>query len=428
MKTKYMNIRNNKLYIGDYSLEKIAEEYKTPLYVYDEKHLRDELDNYVNNFKSKKFETSIVYATKAFLVPELCHILNEKQYHLDIVSKGDMDVLEKANFPFNNVVFHGNNKSYEELCHAVDKNIGLIVVDNIRELEILEEIACSKGKVIDTLFRFNPGIDAHTHKYIKTALYESKFGESIYDEKKIEQIIVTYKNSPHVNFLGCHSHIGSQIREHKPFLLNINKMLEFTKSLNDKYNLDLSVIDLGGGMGIDYESEESGFKIEELLLKMIQRLESKIKKLNLNIKKVLIEPGRSIVGTSGVTLYKCGYLKTTFTGKNYLFIDGGMTDNIRPALYQAVYDVDIVNRMNDEKTLKADIVGKCCESGDIIARDAMIPNVKENDIMVVYNTGAYTYSMSSNYNGLYKPAVIFVSDKIKIVSKRETEKEINKLF
>lgn len=428
MKSKYMNIKNNQLYIGNHSLEELAGIYKTPLYVFDEKHLKDELDNYVLNFKSKKFDTTIVYATKAFLVPELCNILNEKQYHLDIVSKGDMDLLEKAGFPFNNVVFHGNNKSYEELSLAVEKNIGLIVVDNIRELELLEDIASKYNKCVNTLFRFNPGIDAHTHKYIKTALYESKFGESIYDENKIEQIVSLYKKSPHVNFLGCHSHIGSQIREYKPFLLNIDKMLEFTKSLNEKYDLDLSVIDLGGGMGIDYEAVESGFKVEDLLSKMIKRIESKMKKLGLNISRVLIEPGRSIVGTAGVTLYQCGYLKTTYSGKNYLFIDGGMTDNIRPALYQAVYDVDIVNHMNDEKTIKADVVGKCCESGDIIAMDAYLPKHDINDIMVVYNTGAYTYSMSSNYNGLYKPAVIFVSDEVKVVSKRETKEEINKLF
>ena len=428
MKTKYMNIQNNQLYIGNHSLVDIAKKYHTPLYVFDEKHLIDELDNYNNSFKSNLFDTEVIYASKAFLVPELCNLLKTKNFSIDIVSLGDMGILEKANFPFDKVVFHGNNKSIEELKYAVKKNIGLIVVDNLREIELLEKIASKQNKKINTLFRFNPGIDAHTHNYIKTALYESKFGESIYDDECIQKIVNAFNNSPHLNWLGCHSHIGSQIREHEPFLANIDKMLEFTKSLNDKYNLKLSVIDLGGGMGIDYESTPSGFNINDLLNKMIIHLENKSKELNLKLSKVLIEPGRSIVGTAGVTLYTCGYLKKTYGGKHYLFIDGGMTDNIRPALYQAEYDVDIVNKINNEKVLITDVVGKCCESGDIIAKDAKLPIPDENDIMVVYNTGAYTYSMSSNYNGLFKPAVVFVNDEIKIVSRRETKKDLNKLF
>lgn len=428
MKSKYMNIKNNQLYIKNHSLVDIAKEYKTPLYVFDEQHLIDELDNYQHSFKSSLFDTNVVYASKAFLVPELCNLLNNKDFYIDIVSLGDMGVLEKANFPFEKVVFHGNNKSIEELEEAVKNNIGLIVVDNLREITLLEEIAGKYNKTIDTLFRFNPGIDAHTHNYIKTALYESKFGESIYDSECIDKIVKAYQNAKHLNWLGCHSHIGSQIRENGPFLLNIDKMLEFTKSLNDKFHLNLSVIDLGGGMGIDYESTPSDFKLDELLKQMISRVELKIKELNLNIKRVLIEPGRSIVGTAGVTLYTCGYLKKTYGGKNYLFIDGGMTDNIRPALYQAEYDVDIVNKMNDEKVIVTDVVGKCCESGDIIAKNAKVPLVDVDDVMVVYNTGAYTYSMSSNYNGLFKPAVVFVNDQIKVVSKRETKEDLNKLF
>lgn len=428
MKSKYMNIRNNQLYIKNHSLMDLAKEYKTPLYVFDEQHLIDELDNYNNSFKSSLFDTNVVYASKAFLVPELCNLLIEKDFHIDIVSLGDMGILEKAHFPFSKVVFHGNNKSIDELEEAVKNNIGLIVVDNLREIELLEQVASKYNKTIDTLFRFNPGIDAHTHNYIKTALYESKFGESIYDEECIDKIVNAYKKANHLRWLGCHSHIGSQIRENGPFLLNIDKMLEFTKSLNNKYNLDLSVIDLGGGMGIDYESNPSDFKLDELLKQMIERIELKVKELNLNIKRVLIEPGRSIVGTAGVTLYTCGYLKKTYGGKHYLFIDGGMNDNIRPALYQAEYDVDIVNKMNDEKVIVTDVVGKCCESGDIIAKDARVPMMNIDDVMVVYNTGAYTYSMSSNYNGLFKPAVVFVNDQVKIVSKRETKEDLNKLF
>ena len=193
MKSKYMNIRNNQLYIKNHSLMDLAKEYKTPLYVFDEQHLIDELDNYNNSFKSSLFDTNVVYASKAFLVPELCNLLIEKDFHIDIVSLGDMGILEKAHFPFSKVVFHGNNKSIDELEEAVKNNIGLIVVDNLREIELLEQVASKYNKTIDTLFRFNPGIDAHTHNYIKTALYESKFGESIYDEECIDKIVNAYK-------------------------------------------------------------------------------------------------------------------------------------------------------------------------------------------------------------------------------------------
>lgn len=428
MKPRNLTINNNELYLNGHSLRELAQNYQTPLYVYDEKELHQRMDEYKKNFLSKKFDTEIVYASKAFLVPELCNIINDHNLMMDAVSIGDLYIANYSKFPLSRIIFHGNNKTNDELQYAVENEIGIIVVDNIDELIRLNKIAKENNKLVNTLFRVNPGIDVHTHKYIKTALYVSKFGESIYDIETIKTIIDTYKKSENVRLLGFHAHIGSQIKEVKPFLSCIDKMVEFTKNIEDSHNIELSYLNLGGGFGVKYYEEDNEISLAYVLDKMIKRLEKISKKYNYNLKKVFIEPGRSIVGTAGITLYECGFIKKTYGDKNYLFINGGMTDNIRPALYQAKYAVDVVNKINNDKNLKVDVAGKCCESGDLIATDVMIPEAVPGDILVVYTTGAYTYSMSSNYNSITKPAVIFVGDDVKVVSKREQLEDLTRLF
>lgn len=427
---KPMNLKtiNNELYLNNFSIKELAEKYNTPLYIFDEKHLRYNMSNYVNNFKSKKFNTNIVYASKAFLVPELCKIVNEESLFMDAVSIGDLFVAKSSSFPMEKIVFHGNNKSNQELEYAIDNQVGIIVVDNLDELVRLDKLASLKKVVVNTMFRVNPGIDVHTHKYIQTALYVSKFGESIYDDDTINNVIEYYKSSKYVKLLGFHSHIGSQIKEVKPFLLNVDKMLYFTKSIEDKFDMKLSHVNLGGGFGIKYYEKDSDILLEYVLNKIIKRIESVSKKLNLHIDNVYIEPGRSIVGTPGITVYECGIIKHTYGGKNFLFINGGMTDNIRPALYQAKYEVEVVKLNSEAEKVVVDVVGKCCESGDFIAKDVTIPTTNPGDYLVVYGTGAYTYSMSSNYNNLIKPCVIFVSDEVKVVSRREEINDLNRLF
>lgn len=419
---------NNELTLHNYSLSDLAKKYQTPLYVYDEKHLDMVINEYLNNFKAKTFDTKIVYASKAFLVPAICDIAKAKGLMIDAVSIGDLYVIKEANFPLENVIFHGNNKSSQELEYAICNNVGIIVVDNLDELNRLDKIANTLNKKVNTLFRVNPGIDAHTHKYIQTALYDSKFGESIYDIDTIDKIMHKYLTSNNVLLLGFHSHIGSQIHEQKPFLMNIDKMIEFTKFIENKYLVSLPYLNLGGGFGIKYQEKDKKLNLEMLLKKMINHLSKKAKELNYNLKCAFIEPGRSIVGTAGITLYECGTIKQTYGGKNYLFVNGGMTDNIRPALYSALYTVDVANRINEPKSIKVDVAGKCCESGDIIAHDQLIPMTNPGDILVVYDTGAYTYSMSSNYNGQLKPAVILVGDTIKVISKKEELKDLFRLF
>lgn len=428
MKPKHLQIKNHELYLNNYSLKEIAKTYGTPLYVFDEIELHEKMQEFTNNFISKKFQTNVVYASKAFLVPAIVEIVKNEGLYMDSVSIGDLYVAKMAGLPLKQVVFHGNNKENEELVFAVKNDVGLIVVDNIDELKRLKKIAEQENKQVNTLFRVNPGIDAHTHKYTKTALYESKFGESIYDEQTIDEIIKTYQNDKYVKLLGFHSHIGSQIKETKPFILNIEKMINFSRQIELKYNIQLPVLNIGGGFGIKYHEKDSDLFLPKLLKKMIKHIEKVSQDIGYNIEKVMIEPGRSIVGTAGITLYECGIVKHTYGKKNYLFINGGMTDNIRPALYQAKYEVDIVNKIEEKKEIIVDIAGKCCESGDIIAYDAPIPYPEKGDILVVYATGAYTHSMSSNYNNILKPAVIFVGNDIKCVATREKLEDLYKQF
>lgn len=428
MKPMNLRIQNNELYLHDYALTKLAKEYHTPLYVFDEVELRMKMRLFKQWFRSPKFDTDIVYASKAFLVPEMAKLVAREELLMDAVSLGDMYIALKAGFPMERIVFHGNNKAVEELQFAIKNHVGIIVVDNLHELEVLENLACANNTIVKTMFRINPGIDTHTHKYIQTALYVSKFGESIYDDQMIDQVMKTYLKCSSVKLLGFHAHIGSQIKDLKPFLLCVNKMISFTKEVCDKYQVTLTHLNLGGGFGIPYQEDEETIDLKVGLTKMIKRIESKCRELSFSLQKVMIEPGRSIVGNAGITLYESGIIKQTFGGKNYLFIDGGMTDNIRPALYQAVYSVDVANKIMSDKIIKVDVAGKCCESGDVIAHDVMIPKTDIGDILVVYATGAYTYSMSSNYNNLTKPAVIFVGEDVKLVSKRQTLEELNNIF
>lgn len=427
---KPMNLKriDKELFLNNISVESLALKYGTPLYLYDEVELHNNMNEYVSNFKSKKFDTHVVYASKAFLVPELCKIVDEENLYMDAVSIGDLFIANTSKYPMSKIVFHGNNKSNEELDYAVENNVGLIVVDNIDELERLKQIAKRHNKVVNTLFRVNPGIDVHTHKYIQTALYVSKFGESIYDLETIDKIMHSYMECDNIRLLGFHSHIGSQIKEVKPFLLNVEKMITFSKMIEDKYNVKLPHLNLGGGFGIKYYEKDADINLKYVLEKMIKKIESVSKKLNYDVKEVYIEPGRSIVGTAGITVYECGFIKKTYGGKNYLFINGGMTDNIRPALYQAKYEVEAVKSYENEEKIIVDVAGKCCESGDIIAKDVSVPLVSPGDFIVVYATGAYNYSMSSNYNSITKPAVVFVGNGEKVVSRKEKLEDLNRLF
>lgn len=419
-------IVNNELSIGGIGVKELRKNFQTPLYVMDQDLIEENISIFRENFVSSKFDTEVVYASKAFLCVAMAQLINKNNISMDVVSGGELYTAIKAKFPMEKLYFHGNNKTIEELEFAVESKIGTIIIDNPLELNRLEKICIEKNQEINVLLRVNPGIDAHTHEYIQTSKFSSKFGESIFDEK-IYDIIKDIMCRKNINLLGFHCHIGSQIFDEKPFFSAIDTMFKFAKDVETNTGLEVKMINLGGGFGIYYSEEDTPISLKDFVIRMVKDLEAKKEEYGLNVKKINIEPGRSIVANSGTTLYTVGGVKDTYSGKKYIFIDGGMTDNIRTALYQAKYEGVIATKMKDELSLCATVAGKCCESGDVIIHDGNFANAEDGDILAVFTTGAYNYSMSSNYNRIGRPAVVFVKDgKAKLVVKRETYEDLIK--
>ncbi|MDO5707936.1 MAG: diaminopimelate decarboxylase [Andreesenia angusta] len=408
------------LEIGGMSALDIKKEFGTPLYIVDEKLLRDTCRLFVNNFKSDDLRTEVIYASKAFLNIGMAKLVNEENLSIDVVSGGELYTVLKANFPPEKIYMHGNNKTAEEIDMAIDNNIGTMVIDNKQEIAKVESALESKDKKMDVLLRVNPGIEAHTHEYIQTTNHDSKFGESIFSED-IYDISRILDKSDRLNFKGFHCHIGSQIFEEESFIQAALAMIDFAKDVKDKTGISIDSLNLGGGFGIYYTEEDRPMDLEKFLQRLCKEIRKKLDELELGDIKILIEPGRSIISNAGTTLYEIGGTKETYGGKDYIFIDGGMGDNPRPALYQAKYEGIIANKMNQNPSHKYTIAGKCCESGDIIIRDLELPEAEVGDLLAVSTTGAYNYSMASNYNRIPRPAVVFIKDgKGRIVVKRET--------
>ena len=404
--------------IQNVDLMYLKEKYGTPLYIYDEKHIKDNMDGFLKYFHSSKFKTEILYASKAFSVKEIYRIAKEKGMNLDCVSLGELYTAKSVDFDFSKIYFHGNNKSYEEIEYAVKNNIGIIVVDNLMELELLDSICAKLNKTQEIIIRVNVGVSAHTHKFIVTAHVDSKFGV-LYGSDDYKKMIEICNNSEFVKFRGFHSHIGSQIFDLEAFRAALVKLITYAKDYKEKL-----ILNIGGGFGVHYTNEDSPIPFNKVSEILIKTCEEELAKENIEIEKLAIEPGRSIVAEAGYTLYTIGFTKKT-PNKEYYFIDGGMTDNIRPALYQAKYDCDIVGKENETRNHKVTIAGKCCESGDLIIEDYNLPEAKTGDLLITYTTGAYGYSMSSNYNKALTPAVVFVEDgKDKLVSRRQTLDEL----
>lgn len=421
-----MEVKENLLHIGGISSEKLVEEYGSPLYVMDQCLIEENMNKFKRGFKSNKFETEIIYASKAFLTMAMCQLVVKEGLSMDAVSGGEVFTAREAGFPMEKIYFHGNNKGAEEIELALESKVGTFIVDNPGELELLEELCRKSNSKVRILLRVNPGIEAHTHEYIQTSKYCSKFGESIFD-KTIEGFIERASKSDYISLDGFHCHIGSQIFDEAPYLVAIETMVEFAAKIKRKTGYSTKVLNMGGGFGVYYSKGDDALGIEEITSKMIEHLERKIDEYQVEIERVMIEPGRSIVANAGTTLYRVGGLKTTYSGKKYVFIDGGMTDNIRPALYQAEYEGSIANRMTDSMTELVTVAGKCCESGDVIMKDTLLQKCQAGDLLAVGSTGAYNYSMASNYNRITKPAVVFVRDgESKLVVKRETYMDLIK--
>ncbi|RKD33926.1 diaminopimelate decarboxylase [Thermohalobacter berrensis] len=412
------------LEIGGCDSVDLVEKFKTPLYVIDEDLVRSNCRLFMNNFTLEGIETEVIYASKAFLNLAICKVLEEEGLSIDVVSGGELYTVLKAGFPKEKIHMHGNNKSKEELAMAVENEIGRIIIDNRQEIELLETVSKKYKKKVNVLLRVNPGIEAHTHEYIQTSKHDSKFGESIFSDD-IYSIVNKLKESEYINLKGFHCHIGSQILDEEPFYFAAEIMLDFINKVKNNCDFITQELNLGGGFGVFYSNGDDPINLSSCLKKMLNIINEKTKELNIITPKIMIEPGRAITANAGITLYEIGGVKKTYSGKKYVFVDGGMTDNPRTALYGAKYSGYIANKMNHEPVEDATIGGKCCESGDIIIKNIKLPLVDAGDIMAVFTTGAYNYSMSSNYNKLLRPAVVFVKDgNAKLTVKRQTYEDL----
>lgn len=401
-------IKENVLYFDGCSTVELAEKYGTPLYVYSENAILKECNEIKNCFLDKYENTRAAYATKAFSSIAMCKIMDREGFCMDVVSGGELFTAIKAGFPAEKIEFNGNNKLKEELELAVDYEIGRIIIDGLQELNLIEEICKEKNKKMNVLYRITPGVDSHTHDYITTGKKDSKFGIPL-DEEVIYPAIEAAINSPYVNFKGIHFHVGSQLFDNRSHLLALETTLQLVKKTKEKFGFDITELNVGGGFGVTYTDEQR--KSYEYFLKPImERIIEFSDEMGMERPAVVIEPGRSMVAEAGINLYKVGSIKNIKGIRKYVSIDGGMTDNIRPALYQAEYKGVIANKMDKQADEVITVCGKCCESGDILIKDGKFAEAEAGDILAIFATGAYGYSMSSNYNKNPIPGVVLVKD------------------
>ncbi len=414
--------KNGNIEIGGCDLIELANKYSTPLYVYDEATIRSITKSYKDAFKSYP-NINMMFAAKAFMTKAICKIMEEEGFGLDLCSGGEIYTAKSSGFDMSKTLFNGNNKSFDELNLAIESGVRTISVDNFFELALLNNIAKSSNKTVRILLRITPGIECHTHEYIQTGHLDSKFG---FDLTQLDEAIELIKDEyTNLNLVGLHAHIGSQIFEKKVYFDEVDVIFKEIKRIRDKYSITLSEINLGGGLGIKYTESDKPISIYEIAETIIESVEKHAKEYNIESPLIFIEPGRSIVGTSGVTLYTAGSSKQVPKGRKYQAVDGGMSDNARPSLYQAKYTVEIANNPNGEANEKVTIAGRHCESGDILAKDIMLPEIEEGDTICFYTTGAYGYSMSSNYNRVLKPAAVLVNNgKSDIIINRQTYEQL----
>ncbi|MCD8308954.1 MAG: diaminopimelate decarboxylase [Clostridia bacterium] len=416
------------LEIGGCDCVDLAEKFGTPLYVFDEKYIRDMMRIYKNTIDGEYGGNGLVlYASKAFSCKAVYKIAAQEGIGVDVVSGGELYTAISAGFPADKIYMHGNNKLDRELEYAVEVKVGTIVVDSYSEADILNDLAAKAGIVQNVLIRINPGVEAHTHAFVQTARTDSKFGFSISDgtAENITEHVLAKSN---LKLKGYHCHIGSQIFEKQSFVLAVNKCMDFIAHIKNATDFEADTLNMGGGFGIWYTDEDAKINVEgyaDYLKALLNAVKAKSKELGLKLPYVLIEPGRSIVGEAGITLYTVGAIKDIPGIKKYVAIDGGMFDNPRYALYQSKYSALIANRANEECTEKVTIAGKCCESGDIIAVDVPMPKAERGDIIAVLSTGAYNYSMASNYNRNFIPACVLVKEgKANYIVKPQTYEDL----
>lgn len=412
----------NHLEIGGCDTVDLVNTYGTPLYVYDEEGIRTCCRQFKDAFSSWD-DVEILYASKAFMTRAMCKIMKSEHFGLDVVSGGEIYTAINSGFPMKNCYFNGNNKTVEEIELALYCDIGRITVDNFYELGLLNEIAAAQGKTADILLRITPGIECHTHEYIKTGHIDSKFG---FDLTQLDEAISKIKEEYHnLSLKGLHAHIGSQIFEKEVYVDLVEIIAEQYSKIKEKFQIEFAEINLGGGIGVKHTEEEDPLSIYEIARVITDSLRKNTEKYGLEALKLVIEPGRSVICNSGVTLYTAGSYKQVPGGRKYVAVDGGMSDNPRPAMYQAKYTALIANKANDNRSETVTIAGKYCESGDILIEDIKMPAITAGDVICVPATGAYNYSMASQYNRSPKPAAIIVQKgQSDVIIKRESYQDL----
>ncbi len=396
---------NDEMMLGGVSLLDLAQHYGTPLYVMDEETVRRNCRRYTRALQDYYPNSRVLYAGKANLNIGLLNLVANERLGLDVVSGGELFTALKSNMDPRTIYFHGNNKSVDELKLALQNNV-TIVVDNELELSHLVSLS-SESNPVPILIRLKPEIDAHTHAHIKTGQLDSKFG---FDRQDLPRVLTFIKDHKELEFLGLHSHIGSQIFDVAPYEDLVEVMLDFVEMVHRDYGLVTQQLNLGGGIGISYLSGDDPPMIGDVLCVMAKAVKAGCERRRIPLPMLLVEPGRSIVGSAGVTLYSVGAIKNIPDLKTYIFVDGGMADNPRPIMYQAKYSFVLAKNPDADRTHVYAIAGKFCETGDVISHRVRLPEVSTGDVLVVLGTGAYNYAMASNYNRALKPAMVVVGN------------------
>jgi diaminopimelate decarboxylase len=416
--------RAGHLVIGGCDTIDLAARYGTPLYLFDELTLRRRCHDFKNEFGKRYPDTTVLYASKAYLSGAMAALLKEEELGMDVVSGGELFIAESAGFPMDMVYFHGNNKSAEELKTALKRHVGRIVVDGLDELNTLTKLAEESGHIPDILLRITPGIEPHTHSHIATGGAGSKFGFPMY---AAEEAISLAMSAPSVNLVGLHFHIGSLITEVQPYLESIDLVLDMAADMKEKYGFEMEEFNIGGGYAVAYTLEDQVPEISFYADNITRRIISKCQELKLALPGLVIEPGRAVVARAGVALYRAGNIKDVAGPLRYVAVDGGMADNIRPALYGSRYEAVLAGRMNEKGTAAVTIAGRFCESGDILVRDIMLPPVAPGDIIAVPVCGAYCIPMASNYNASLKAPIVMLADgKDRLIRRRETYQDLTR--
>ncbi|WP_028544190.1 diaminopimelate decarboxylase [Paenibacillus taiwanensis] len=412
------------LTIGGCDVTDLKAQFGTPLYIVDEQLVRQRSRQYMEAFRESGLKFQVAYASKAFCVMAMCRLADEEGLSLDVVSDGELYTALEAGFPAHRIHFHGNNKTPDEIEMALEANIGCFVVDNFTELQLLNVMAKQRARKVNVLLRVTPGVEAHTHEYISTGQTDSKFGFDIGNGTAYEAVQQAAK-ADGLDLLGVHSHIGSQIFEVEGFQMAVERVAQFTRQVKEQSGVSFRVVNLGGGFGIRYTEGDTPLAVADYVKAITDAVKVHFANWNESLPEIWVEPGRSIVGDAGTTLYTVGTVKEIPGVRKYVAVDGGMTDNPRPALYESRYEALLANRANEAAEEVVSIAGKCCESGDMLIWDLSLPLVQQDDLLAVSCTGAYNYAMASNYNRIRKPAVVFVQNgQADLVVGRETHQDI----